>query len=46
MVTIQTVLIIAAMALSFVEVFKSKGTSALAWACLCLSVALLLPRIG
>lgn len=46
MVTVTLVLIISAMALSVVEVFKSKGTSALAWAVLCLSVALLLPHVG
>lgn len=43
MVTINLVLIIAALVLSGLSLFKSQGKSELAWACLCLSLALLLP---
>lgn len=43
MVTVNLLLIIAALILSGLAVFKSKGTSELAWAGVCLSLALLLP---
>jgi len=46
MVTVTLVLIVAAVVLAGLAVFRSRGTSETAWACLCLSVALLLPRLG
>lgn len=40
------ILIIAALILSGLSLFKSQGKSELAWACVCLSLALLLPLAG
>lgn len=43
MVTLNLFLIIAALILSGLAVFRSRGTNELAWAGVCLSLALLLP---
>lgn len=43
MVSLNLFLIIAALILSGLAVFRSQGKSELAWACVCLALALLLP---
>lgn len=44
MSTLQLVLLVAALILGIVAVLEQRGRSWAGWACVCLAVALLLPR--